>query len=178
MASVTTAASESTAKAVVAAAAHLAVFFPLHELLSLTHESVSLADSTHAPEAANHLRPPGAFWVMQLGLTMAQALIAVWSGTKLSQPSLMADLGHNLLCENAGEQGGTMPFAAEYGPDGLQEEESAIWAGILRGLLGVAQAEPLAETNAQDADMLLLRLLSMDIGNAKIRRLDRWHFPR
>ena len=74
-ASAVSAASPATAPAAAAAAARLAVFLPLPELLSLTHESLNLAQSQHPQGFAQDPESQTVNWVTGLALALTQGII-------------------------------------------------------------------------------------------------------
>lgn len=145
-----------------AAAARLAVFLPLHELLSLTQEALSLATSAASPEAAKpltssqpsrakQLTPAESHWVLQSSLDLADALIDVVTGpdkTRLDHPYTDLD-----------PQGGDgLPGGAAGGQEGVKDA----WAQVVEGLLAMALTQHDDKAFMQRGDMLLLRLSAVN----------------
>ena len=77
--STSAAASSGIMPAAAAAAAHLAVFFPLPELLSLTHEALRTAQSGEQVKLSFQTHPSDSAWVTQLALTLTEAVIKALS---------------------------------------------------------------------------------------------------
>ncbi|KAL0021866.1 hypothetical protein WJX77_009321 [Trebouxia sp. C0004] len=156
----------AAAPAAAAAAARLAVFFPLHELLSLTQEALSLATSPPSPEVAllltsskpsrvKQLTPAKSHWVLQSGLDLADALLNLvirsdknGGVSRLDHPYTDLDL-----------QGGD---GSQGGATGGQEGAKDAWARIIEGLLAVALTRHGDKAFTQRADMLLLKLSAIN----------------
>ena len=156
----------AAAPAAAAAAARLAVFFPLHELLSLTQEAVSLATSAPAPEfakprtssklsRAKQLTPTEFHWVLQSGLDLADALIDVATGSDKSGG--LSSLDHPY--SDLGPQGDD---GLQGGAKGGQEGVKDAWAQVVEGLLAMALTQHGDKAFVRRADMLLLRLSAVN----------------
>ena len=148
------------------AAACLAVFFPLHELLSLTQEALSLAISAPSPEVANlltsskssrakQLTPAQSHWVLKSGLDLADALIHVI--TKPDKSGGLSRLDHPYT--DLDPQGGN---GSQGGATGGQEGVKNAWARIIEGLLAMALTQHGDKVAVLRADMLLLRLSAVN----------------
>ena len=158
------AAVESTAAPAAApAAARLAVFFPLHELLSLTQEALSLATSAPSPVVANpltssrakQLTPALSHWVLQSALDLADALISLVTGSDKSGGLSRLDHPYTDLDPQGGD-------GSQGGAAGGQEGVKDAWVRNIEGLLAMALTQHGDRAVVLPADMLLLRLSAVN----------------
>ncbi len=153
----------AAAPAAATAAARLVVFFPLHELLSLTQQALSLATSAPSPEVANLLtssKPSRAkqltpAWVLQSGLDLADALINLVIGSDDSGGLSRLDYPYTDLDPQRGD-------GSQGGATGGQEGSKDAWARIVEGLLAMALMQRDDKAVMQRADMLLLKLSAVN----------------
>ena len=149
-----------------AAAARLAVFFPLHELLSLTQEALSLATSAASPEVAKpltsskasrakQLTPAKSHWVLQSSLDLTDALIDVATGPDKSGGLSRLDHPYTDLDPQGGD-------GLQGGAAGGQEGVKDAWAQVVEGLLAMALTQHDDKAFVQRGDMLLLRLSAVN----------------
>ena len=149
-----------------AAAARLAVFFPLHELLSLTQEALSLATSAPLPQVAKpltsskpsrdrQLTPAKPHWVLQSSLDVADALINLVIGSDKSGGLIRMDHPYtDLDLQGSGGSWG--------GATGGQEGSKDAWAQVVEGLFAMALMQHGDRAVVQRADMLLQRLSAVN----------------
>ena len=156
----------AAAPAAAAAAARLAIFFPLHKLLSLTQEALSLASSAPSPEVAKlltsskpsrakQLTPAESHWLLQSGLDLADALIHVV--TRPNKSSGLSRLDHPYT--DLDPWGGD---GSQGGATGVQEGVKDAWAQIVEGLLATALTQHGDQAFVQRADLLLLKLSAVN----------------
>ncbi len=152
--------------AAAAAAARVAVFFPLHELLSLTQEALSLAASAPSPEVAElltsnkpsrakQLTPAKSHRVLQSALDLADALINLVIGSDKSGGLSRLDHPYTDLDPQGGD-------GSQGGATGGQEGVKDAWARIIEGLLAMALTQHGDKAFVRRADMLLLRLSAVN----------------
>jgi len=153
----------AAAPAAAAAAARLAIFFPLHELLSLTQEALSLATSPEVaklltsskPSRAKQLTPAESHWLLQSGLDLADALIHIV--TRPNKSSGLSRLDHPYT--DLDPWGGD---GSQGGATGVQEGVKDAWAQIVEGLLATALTQHGDQAFVQRADLLLLKLSAVN----------------